>query len=125
MTSSNAENFENYKKKFLSSNTSRGKLIPSNDKLSLEQLVKQLVAEGFELLKQEEKSIKSSPATKPVQKKSSVKNPYQLAREQVLAKMKDFNRNEILEMEKTNNTNNRFYEEFVKEVNALGDTLSK
>jgi hypothetical protein len=67
--------------------------------------------------------------TKVTDKKSdappvSSDNPYLKARIAVLDKMTDFKRNEIKEMEKIGDTDNRFYADFVHEVSCLGDIFS-
>jgi hypothetical protein len=56
-----------------------------------------------------EAPVKTSPAI------------YQQARERVLKDLKEWRRNEILRMEKEGDTDNRYYEEFVRNVIALAE----
>jgi hypothetical protein len=51
-------------------------------------------------------------------------NPYTQARIKVLEEYPEWRREEIAEMEKTGNINNRHYEDFVHTVTMLGDSLS-
>jgi hypothetical protein len=84
--------------------------------------ISQLIKEGNALLNTEvKKSIKAKkPKTKPTKVSS---NPYEKAREMVLSKMDTWKRNEIFRMEKENDKNNRWYDDFVKRVMEIGDKL--
>jgi len=84
--------------------------------------ISQLIKEGNALLDTEvKKSIKAKkPKTKPTKVSS---NPYEKAREMVLSKMDTWKRNEIFRMEKENDKNNRWYDDFVKRVMEIGDKL--
>lgn len=99
------------------------------------ETIQELVAEGNKLLEQDEKNSSStvakpsvSPApTAPVLSSDS-KNPYIRARIQLLNQWKKDPRTawkaeEIENMERKKETNNRHYDEFVHEVRLLGDTL--
>jgi hypothetical protein len=46
---------------------------------------------------------------------------YKQARERVLKDYPEWKRNEILEMEVINNKDNRFYDDFVRDVKALAE----
>lgn len=107
-------------------------------------LIDQLAAEGMDLLDKElhtgpnrlNGAIKSTPPVKaptkePVKAPSKVKepikqvdekNPYILARQQILAKNKWYGE-QVPVMEKNKDTENRIYQDFIKEVVALGNTL--
>jgi len=79
----------------------------------------------FEL--DQKKTVKPAPAG-PKKKSSPIppesQNPYIQARHKILSAYPEWRRNEIADMEKTGNTNNRFYTDFVHEVAVLGDSLS-
>jgi hypothetical protein len=55
---------------------------------------------------------------------TDTQNPYLRARTKVLTDYPEWRRNEIQEMEKEMNLDNRFYNEFVKDVARLGDVFS-
>lgn len=71
-------------------------------------------------------------AAAPVSKKKTAtpkvatdnQNPYLRARLKILADYEDWRRNEIEQLEKTGDLNNKNYLSFVKEVAALGDTYA-
>jgi len=63
---------------------------------------------------------KKTTATPKVAEKDQ--NPYLRARLEVLKKYPAWRREEIGEMERTGNINNRYYSDFVHEVTLLGDT---
>jgi len=46
---------------------------------------------------------------------------YRQARERVLKDLPEWRRNEVLEMEATHNTDNRYYNDFVRNVIALAE----
>lgn len=48
-------------------------------------------------------------------------NPYIIARKQLLNSMPQWKKNEILNMEATHNTDNRFYCDFIKQLIALAE----
>jgi hypothetical protein len=125
MSKSNKDNFKDDEK-----NLSRRNLpIPDH-----KETIAELVAEGNRLLEQDEK--KPSPVVKPSvlpvptspMLSSDSKNPYIKAIIQLLNQWKKDPRTawkaeEIENMKKKKNTNNRHYDEFVHEVRLLGDTL--
>ena len=92
-------------------------LIP--DKLPIETHISILLS-GPDLTEQ----TASSPKKLEVALAANDKNPYVRARAEVLKKMKSSDRALIEKMEETKNTNNYFYEKFVKAVAAEGDKLS-
>ena len=110
------------------------KLTPSPN-LPIDQLIIALCAEGMMLLEAEEKAkTKAAPAMKPKTDDSKRlnsalglgdKNAYVRARAQVLGKMTDAQHKQIEEMEKTGDTKNRIYSEFITAVSNLGDKLSE
>lgn len=110
------ENFENFKK------IQRGNLIviPGDD---IREHIKILLGPpdltGTEVAvsKDETSKLESSLAT-------NSKNPYVRARAEVLSKMIKSKRIEIEERERTGKTDARIYDEFVKEVQRLGDKYS-
>lgn len=108
-----------------------GQLVPSPD-LPLEQLMDHLAKEGAAILNAE---AKTKPAKKIVPKKdesqrlsnslaASSKNPYVRARHQILMAYPEWRRKEIATLEKTGNTDDKHYKDFVHEVAILGDKLS-
>lgn len=48
-------------------------------------------------------------------------NPYYKARQRVLSDLPEWRRKEVLEMEKIGNVDNRYYEDFVRQVIALAE----
>jgi hypothetical protein len=48
-------------------------------------------------------------------------NPYEQARKAVLSKKEGWKQRELLEMERTGDTDNRWYDDFVKEIIALAE----
>lgn len=77
-------------------------------------------------LDQMQTTVAATPAV--VQKKtdplpSTSQNAYVQARCKILTGYTPFKRQEIADMEKTGDINNRFYAEFVHEVAVLGDQL--
>ena len=86
----------------------------------------ELINEGELLLKAEEKEASKTSSKKEgkrLEKKlgSMSSNPYIRARIEILNKMKEVDRKEIETMENTKDVNNRFYEDFVKQVRILGE----
>lgn len=67
----------------------------------------------------------TQPKTVPNRKPSDIKNPYVQARITVLASMSSGRQKEMMEYEKTGNTDNRFYMDFVKSVMREGDRLTE
>jgi cytochrome c-type biogenesis protein CcmH/NrfG len=111
-----------------------GGLVPSPE-LPPEKLIQHLAAEGAKLLAAEEKTKPAKVVGKIQPKKTdevkltetlglTSKNPYIRARIMVLQKYPAWRRSEIGTMEQNGDINNKFYEEFVREVAALGDKLS-
>lgn len=88
------------------------------------QSLAQAIAEGNALLANEAKTPVKPTGCKPSIPVVTNKNPYIQARTNVLNAMTDFNRNEILTMEKEKNTINRWYDDFVRKVATEGDRLS-
>ena len=93
----------------------------SSKKQMREPTIMELAAEGDVLLTEEKAPVtknKSSPnnITKP--------NPYVAARPLVLQELSPLKRREVLDMEANHDTDNRFYDEFVKLVCLKGDELS-
>lgn len=85
--------------------------------------IAELVAEGDALLAKEANTKPTSSCPKQVTKTTS-NNPYIIARETVLNGFEEWKRNEILTMEKEKNINNRWYNDFIKEVISVGDSLT-
>lgn len=109
------------------------KLIPmDNPPSDLNQLMNRLAAEGRELLEKEKLTgLKKLVPEKPTPAKvleSALglidKNPYVRARAQVLKDLPADKRKAIEEMERTGNTENTRYSEFLKMVRVLGDRFS-
>jgi len=124
----NEENFKRYQER-LAELQREGNLIPPPD-LPTAELISFLAAEGEKLLGTEKTVGRVKPKIVDERKKLdatlslSSKNPYVRARIVILQKLPAWRRNEIAEMEKTGNIDNKFYEEFVHEVAILGDKLS-
>jgi hypothetical protein len=78
----------------------------------------------FELDQKKNPVPSPKPKTKTPSSPPSSANPYLQARNKILADYSEWRRNEIAEMEKTGDINNRFYNDFVHEVAILGDSLS-
>lgn len=72
-----------------------------------------------EFNRSERASYTEKPATPP----TGETTPYLRARVQVLMRYPEWRRNEVLEMERVNDLDNRHYGDFVKEVVALGDSF--
>lgn len=53
---------------------------------------------------------------------TDTKNPYLRARIEILNNYPEWRKNEIIEMERIKNTDNRAYNDFVHDVAVLGDT---
>jgi hypothetical protein len=101
----------------------------------------ELVAEGDAIIEAEERAKraantmvkKGESQTAPTAPAPMVKeikpivstNPYVIARENILKKMDNFCRKEILEMERTGDKDNRIYNEFIVEVRKEGDRLQQ
>jgi hypothetical protein len=66
------------------------------------------------------KSVNPNPPSSP----SPSKNPYKRAYDELLAKCQEWRRTELLQFEFTNDTDNRHYTDFIREVIALGDKYS-
>lgn len=87
-----------------------------------EESIDELIAEGDRLLEQEAKKktiAKSSPSTK-----STSNNPYLQARLKILSAMDPETRQVIESLEKEGKKESRQYQEFIREVQRLGDKLS-
>ncbi len=114
-SSRNSENFEEYLKKIQGSKT------PVKP-----QTIPEIIAEGNKIIESEtvpttENSSEKKKTVKPVLNES---NPYVKARNEILKSMPSWRSREVLEMEKTDNKNNRYYEEFVVNVTTLGNKYS-
>lgn len=126
---SDEDNFRRYTARM--SRLQKEKLTPSPE-LPIDQLIVALCAEGMLLLEAEEKA-KAAPAMKPKDEAKRLHstlaagdpNPYVRARAQVLSKMTDAEHKRIEEMEKTGDTKNHMYSNFISEVSKLGDKLSE
>lgn len=91
------------------------------------ETIAELVSEGNKLLELEVKNPSKKPTVKSSLENSLAatdSNPYIRARAQILKAMPAWRQQEIEEMESKGNTNNRFYEDFVKNVTDLGNQLS-
>jgi hypothetical protein len=123
----NEENFKRYQER-LAELQRQGNLIPSPD-LPPDQLIMHLAAEGEKMLAAETPFKGKVYPKKDDSKKLDTalgltsKNPYIRARIMVLEKLPAWRKKELAEMEQTGNINNKYYEEFVREVASLGDTL--
>ncbi len=101
----------------------RGKLKPIPSQQSIEDAIK----EGNALIKEENKNPqveKKKKQSKKISVKGDQNNPYVKAKKQILSKMENWKREEIIQMEKDGDLDNKFYIAFVKEVAILGDSLS-
>ncbi len=85
--------------------------------------IAELVAEGDRLLEEEERLKSPPPPPEPI-KLVKGKNPYSLAKDIIIRKLPAWKRREIEEMEKTGNINNRTYDDFIRQVHDLGDTMN-
>jgi hypothetical protein len=131
MKKNNQDNFEEYMKQV---KNSRSSLAPT----STQPTIAQLVAEGMKLLDEEEKQNTLSHSTpkegvakimkdglKPLPKaKVNEKNPYVLARNELINKWKNDPRmawraKEVEDMEAGILPKNRFWDDFVKELDFL------
>lgn len=83
----------------------------------------ELIAEGDRLLEEEAKANLQKKKTKSSSKSKS-KNPYHQAREKILSDMDPEKRKHILRLEKENKKDSYQYEDFLKEIQKLGDQLS-
>jgi hypothetical protein len=90
--------------------------------------IAEMIAEGEKLLAEDlqvKKAIGTSPEKPP---KANIpptsSNPYLQARHKVLQAYPQWRRNEVAEMEKTGNLDNKFYAAFIKDVSIEGDRLS-
>jgi hypothetical protein len=125
----NDNNFEKYQKRFLSIQTEH--LLPPPD-LPPDKLISFLAAEGMKLLEAEERAIKK-PKVRNTNEQTKLdtvlgmisKNPYIRARHMILEKMSLARKKELEDMEKSGNTDNKKYQDFIKEVAKLGDSLSQ
>lgn len=86
--------------------------LPNNNDMTMDNLAK----EGEALLSQT-----PTPQIKPIEEVAK-DNPYIIARTELLEKRyPTWRKAEILKMERENNTNNRFYEDYVKDCLDLGN----
>ena len=100
--------------------------LQSTPELPMAKLIDHLIAEGNALLKTEAVPVKKTSKTKlSAALSTSSSNPYTKARAMVLEKLPEWRRKELARMEKTGDINNRFYQDFISEVSALGDQLSQ
>lgn len=86
-----------------------------------EESIAELIAEGDRILEREAKkntTKASTPSTKP-----PVNNPYFQARLKILAAMDPEKRELIERLEKEGKKESRQYQEFIQEVQKLGDKL--
>lgn len=81
---------------------------------------------------QDQKRVANAAAPKETvkqTKKTSIPpssgNPYIQARHKILEEYPEWRRTEIATMEKTGDIDNRHYDDFVREVAILGDSLTK
>lgn len=81
--------------------------------------IDELAAEGLKLLNEEIKPVKKTKLEKTI----TENNPYALARKQIMDKMEQFERNEILKMENENRKDNNTYRNFVKKTMEIGDEI--
>jgi hypothetical protein len=77
----------------------------------------------FELDKLKAATEVIPPATATTNSTAAPKNPYAVAKAQLLASYEPWRRNELLQFEAKKDLDNRFYTAFVKEIAALGDKL--
>lgn len=125
----NDENFKKYQNRIKGLGAKN--LIPTPK----EPTMSELAAEGQKMLEEEalSKNYKAVPITvRPIDDRKkldkalaiSSTNPYVRARVMILEKLSPMVKNELAEMEKTGNINNKKYEMFVQQVAILGDKLS-
>lgn len=91
------------------------------------ELLKSLAIEGEKLLEQENTTKSPTPEqNKELENTLGLvsKNPYIRARSQILKDLPPGRKKEIEEMERTGNTNNKDYQEFIKKISLLGDKFS-
>ena len=91
-----------------------------------EELIRVLCAEGEELLSAKTTTGTTSPESKRLNDTLATAdpNPYVRARVKILNDLPKSRREQIEAMEKTNNTNNPTYAQFLKLVTKLGDQFS-
>jgi len=78
--------------------------------------------EASERLKKDVEALhKQAGVKKTVGQALTSNNPYLRARNEVLEKYPAWRRNEIAEMERLGNVNNKYYAEFCHDVAVLGD----
>ncbi len=88
------------------------------------------IKEGDKIIANEEKNKKNPPPPTDETKKlesalgANSKNPYVKARGQILMAMPEWKRKLIEEIEAGTKPKDRFYDEFIKDVTKLGDSLS-
>lgn len=88
-----------------------------------EESIAELIAEGDRLLEQESKKKIAPKASTPLTKTSS-NNPYFQARLKILSAMDPEKRQLIERLEKEGKKDTRQYQEFIQEIQKLGDKLS-
>lgn len=118
-TDNNTENLRRYQEHL----REIGSLTPPDH----EQTIDELAAEGMKLLEVEANQKPHPPSSKKVLENAlgaMSKNPYIRARLKVLHNLPAWRKAEIERMEKTGDTQNKYYQEFVKMVTDMGDSLS-
>ncbi len=81
-----------------------------------EETIDELIAEGNRLLEQD---AKTTPPTT-----TSSDNPYLLARKKILSEMTEEKRKLIERLEREGKTDSYQYEDFVKQIYKLGDSMT-
>lgn len=90
-----------------------------------EESIDELIAEGDRLLEQEaQKKTTTTPKAPTLPTKASSNNPYLQARLKILSAMDPEKRQFIERLEKEGKKDTRQYQEFIQEIQKLGDKLS-
>lgn len=111
------------KKRFMNQNTIK-KVKPGIKDYRLSPTeINNLLQEGEQLLKEEKKNAPKLKKKADAALRASKKNPYLIAREEVLEKILPCRRKEVLEIEEKGLPESRIYKEFIEQVIARGDEL--
>jgi len=126
MEENKKDNLEKYKESLKGETNIPKESLKREKNAPQDPLIDALRAEGDKLLEADKKKSPKKTESKVLETAlgEMSANPYVKARFKVLKTFPEWRRREVEEMEKTGNINNPHYDDFVKQVAKLGDSLS-